>query len=277
MCIRDRGQIYTAQDRIKLNAFDIGVHFSENFKKAGLKLKGQLATDSKLSAIRYKQHLDSWGQVTSAIVISPPDTREGHTDADESNLPLVQEWWKKNVTGDAQDYEKHIIEDFGTDGPPDILIVVDKLLTGFDEPRNAVLYIDKQLKGHNLIQAIARVNRLHPQKPFGYLIDYRGILKELDTAISDYQNYEDQTQGGFAIEDIEGLYANVDTEYKKLPSLHDKLWSFFGEVRNVLDQEQYRQIFMPKYERDEDGVEVDTRQALRELSLIHISEPTRPY
>ena len=197
-------------------------------------------------------------------MISPPDTREGHTDADESNLPLVQEWWKKNVTGDAQDYEKHIIEDFGTDGPPDILIVVDKLLTGFDEPRNAVLYIDKQLKGHNLIQAIARVNRLHPQKPFGYLIDYRGILKELDTAISDYQNYEDQTQGGFAIEDIEGLYANVDTEYKKLPSLHDKLWSFFGEVRNVLDQEQYRQIFMPKYERDEDGVEVDTRQALRE-------------
>ena len=259
-----QGQIYTAQDRIKLNAFDIGVHFSENFKKAGLELKGQLATDSKLSAIRYKQHLDSWGQVTSAIVISPPDTREGHTDADESNLPLVQEWWKKNVTGDAQDYEKHIIEDFGTDGPPDILIVVDKLLTGFDEPRNAVLYIDKQLKGHNLIQAIARVNRLHPQKPFGYLIDYRGILKELDTAISDYQNYEDQTQGGFAIEDIEGLYANVDTEYKKLPSLHDKLWSFFGEVRNVLDQEQYRQIFMPKYERDEDGVEVDTRQALRE-------------
>ena len=259
-----QGQIYTAQDRIKLNAFDISVHFSENFKKAGLELKGQLATDSKLSAIRYKQHLDEVGRVTSAIVISAPDTREGHTDADESNLPLVQEWWKKNVTGDPQDYEKQIIEHFGTDGPPDILIVVDKLLTGFDEPRNAVLYIDKQLKGHNLIQAIARVNRLHPQKPFGYLIDYRGILKELDTAITDYQNYEEQTQGGFAIEDIDGLYSNVDTEYKKLPTLHDKLWSFFGEVRNVLDQEQYRQIFMPKYESDEDGVEMDTRQALRE-------------
>jgi len=259
-----QGQIYTANDRIRVNAFDISVHFSENYKKAGLELKGQLATDSKLSAIRYKQALDSLGLVTSAVVISPPDTREGNTDVDETNLPLVQDWWKKNVTGDPQDYEKDIIEDFGTDGPPDILIVVDKLLTGFDEPRNAVLYIDKQLKGHNLIQAIARVNRLHPQKNFGYLIDYRGILKELDTAIRDYQNFEDQTQGGFAIEDIEGLYSNVDTEYKKLPPLHDKLWDFFRHIENRLDPEPYRQVFMPKYESDPDGLEVDTRQALRE-------------
>jgi type I restriction enzyme R subunit len=259
-----QGQIYTANDRIRVNAFDISVHFSENYKKAGLELKGQLATDSKLSAIRYKQALDSLGLVTSAVVISPPDTREGNTDVDETNLPLVQDWWKKNVTGDPQDYEKDIIEDFGTDGPPDILIVVDKLLTGFDEPRNAVLYIDKQLKGHNLIQAIARVNRLHPQKNFGYLIDYRGILKELDTAIRDYQNFEDQTQGGFAIEDIEGLYSNVDTEYKKLPPLHDKLWGFFRHIENRLDPEPYRQVFMPKYESDPDGLEVDTRQALRE-------------
>ena len=259
-----QGQIYTAEDRIKLNAFDISVHFSENFKKAGLELKGQLATDSKLSAIRYKKALDDLGRVTSAIVISAPDTREGHTEVDETSLPLVQEWWKKNVTGDPEDYEKTIIEHFGTDGPPDILIVVDKLLTGFDEPRNAVLYIDKQLKGHNLIQAIARVNRLHPQKRFGYLIDYRGILKELDTAIRDYQDYEHQTQGGFAIEDIDGLYSNVDTEYKKLPALHDRLWGFFSHIENRLDQEPYRQVFMPKYETDEDGVEVDRHQALRE-------------
>ena len=267
-----QGQIYTANDRIRVNAFDISVHFSENYKKAGLELKGQLATDSKLSAIRYKQALDSLGLVTSAVVISPPDTREGNTDVDETNLPLVQDWWKKNVTGDPQDYEKDIIEDFGTDGPPDILIVVDKLLTGFDEPRNAVLYIDKQLKGHNLIQAIARVNRLHPQKNFGYLIDYRGILKELDTAIRDYQNFEDQTQGGFAIEDIEGLYSNVDTEYKKLPPLHDKLWGFFGHIDNKLDPEPYRQVFMPKYESDPDGLEVDTRQALREDFYEAITE-----
>lgn len=259
-----RGQIYSAQDRIRLNAFDISVHFSETFKKPGLPLKGQLATDSKTSAIRYKQQLDDWGMVTSAVVISPPDTREGHADVAEAQLPLVQQWWRDNVTGEPEDYEKTVIEHFGTDGAPDILIVVDKLLTGFDEPRNAVLYIDKPLKGHNLIQAIARVNRLHPHKPFGYLIDYRGILRELDTALKEYQNFEEQTQGGFAVEDIDGLYANVDTEYKKLPRLHERLLSFFTHIDNRLDPEPYRQVFMPHYETDEDGVEVDVRQAVRE-------------
>jgi len=52
-------------------------------------------------------------------------------------------WWKANVGNDTEDYEKKVIADFATDGAPDILIVVDKLLTGFDEPKNAVLYIDK--------------------------------------------------------------------------------------------------------------------------------------
>ncbi len=54
---------------------------------------------------------------------------------------------------DAEEYEKQVLQDFASDGSPDLLIVVDKLLTGFDEPRNTVLYIDKPLKGHNLIQA----------------------------------------------------------------------------------------------------------------------------
>ncbi|MFH4113790.1 hypothetical protein WAI92_22120, partial [Acinetobacter baumannii] len=80
-----------------------------------------------------------------------------------------------------QAYTKQVIERFEKDESLKLLIVVDKLLTGFDEPKNTVLYIDKNLKQHNLIQAIARVNRLHPKKKFGLLIDYRGILKELDS------------------------------------------------------------------------------------------------
>jgi type I restriction enzyme R subunit len=61
-------------------------------------------------------------------------------------------------------YTRNIISRFDTDEKLKLLIVVDKLLTGFDEPKNTVLYIDKPLKSHNLIQAIARVNRLHPLK-----------------------------------------------------------------------------------------------------------------
>lgn len=80
-----------------------------------------------------------------------------------------------------------------------------------------MLYIDKPLKQHNLIQAIARVNRLHQKKQFGYLIDYRGILKELDASIASYQELEERIKGGFDIEDLKGLYSRMDTEYKKLP------------------------------------------------------------
>ncbi len=259
-----RGQLYGSGNRIDLIAWDIAVHFYENFKSLGRDLKGQLATDSKLSAVRYKRALDATGLVSSAIIISPPDTREGHSDVDEAELPEVQQWWKDNVRSDAEDYERDVLEAFAEPGDPDILIVVDKLLTGFDEPANAVLYIDKPLRQHNLIQAIARVNRLHEQKKYGLLIDYRGILKELDSAISDYQDLAEQTQSGFDIEDIEGLYSDVSSEYRRLPSLHDELIAIFSSVRNRADREQYRQVLMPHFENDANGDLVDIRQSVRE-------------
>mgnify|MGYP002779369355 CR=1 FL=1 len=259
-----KGPVYGSANRIDLIAWDVAVHFKENFKDLDLGLKGQLATDSKLSAIRYKKALDATGLVSSAVIISSPDTREGHEDVDEAEVPEVQQWWKDNVKGDSEAYERQIIEDFSTEGRPDILIVVDKLLTGFDEPRNAVLYIDKALKEHNLIQAIARVNRLHEQKKYGLLIDYRGILRELDTALAEYQNLAERTQGGFDIEDIDQLYTNVSTEYKRLPGLHDELWAIFAGVKNRADIEQYRQVLVPHFESGEDGESVDTHQKVRE-------------
>lgn len=262
-----KGAIYGAANRIELIAWDIATHFNENIKKLGLGLKGQVATDSKLDAIRYKKALDDTGLVTSAVVISAPDTREGNSDVDVDTLPEVQKCWKQAMTtcgNDAEAYEKQVVNDFGTDGDPDLLIVVDKLLTGFDEPRNAVLYIDKPLKGHNLIQAVARVNRLHDAKRYGVLVDYRGILEELDIAVRAYQDLETHTQGGFDIQDLEGLYHQFSTEYKRLPALHDRLWSFFKAVSNKLDREQYRQVLAPKFAKDSDGDEYDERQKLRD-------------
>ena len=266
-----KGAIYGAANRIELIAWDIATHFSENIKSLGTGLKGQVATDSKLDAIRYKKALDETGLVTSAVVMSPPDTREGNSDVDEDTMPEVQKWWKQNMAAygaDPENYEKQIIHDFGTDGAPDLLIVVDKLLTGFDEPRNAVLYIDKPLKGHNLIQAVARVNRLHDAKRYGVLVDYRGILKELDTAIRAYQDLETRTQGGFDMADIEVLYQQFSTEYKRLPALHDKLWTFFKGVENRLDRERYRQVLTPKFVKGAneqgEGEDYDERQKLRD-------------
>jgi type I restriction enzyme R subunit len=259
-----RGQVYKAEARIEMIAWDIAAHFKENFIDQSPGLKAQLATDSKLSAIRYKKALDDTGLVTSAVVISSPDSREGHDDTDETKTPEVQAWWNQNVGNDPERYEADIIDGFATDGAPDILIVVDKLLTGFDEPRNAVLYIDKHLKSHNLLQAIARVNRLHESKQFGYLIDYRGILAELDTSIQDYQDLAQETQQGYEVDDLVGTFSNVSTEYKRLPGLHDVLWSIFAEVANNEDVEQFRRVLVPCVTEDEAGHSFDQSQKVRE-------------
>lgn len=256
-----KGEVYGADDRIRLISLDIANHFSKNIDEG---LKGQLACDSKASAIKYKQYLDEAGLFESAVVMSPPDTREGNTSVDESASPEVTQWWRKNVgSQDEQAYTSHLIERFDKDDSLKMLIVVDKLLTGFDEPKNTVLYIDKPLKEHNLIQAIARVNRLHPLKKFGLLIDYRGILTELDTTIAKYQDLASRTQGGYDINDIAGLYNQMSTEYKRLPQLYKTLWAIFDDVKNKSDIEQLRQVLVPRTE-ERDGELVDVNLKVRE-------------
>lgn len=257
----NKGPIYHSDDRIRLIALDVANHFVKNIDEG---LKGQLACDSKASAIKYKQYLDEAGLFESAVVMSPPDTREGNSEVDEKSAPEVTRWWKEQVgSHDEQAYTKQIIERFEKDDKLKLLIVVDKLLTGFDEPQNTVLYIDKPLKAHNLIQAIARVNRLHPKKSFGYLIDYRGILAELDTTIGKYQDLASRTQGGYDIDDITGLYEPMSTEYKRLPHLYKSLWAIFKDVKNKGDIEQLRQVLVPRMQ-ELDGEMVDVHLKVRE-------------
>ncbi len=256
-----KSHVYSSEDRIRLIAYDIANHFSKHIDDG---LKGQIACESKLIAIKYKQFLDEVGLFESAIVMSAPDTREGNTTIDESTIPLVTKWWKENVgTQDEKAYTKKIIKQFEDDEKLKILIVVDKLLTGFNEPQNAVLYIDKPLKEHNLIQAIARVNRLHPKKKFGLLIDYRGILAELDTTIAKYQDLASRTQAGFDINDLAGLYHQMSTEYKKLPAYYKTLWATFKNVKNKGDIEQLRQVIIPKLQ-EQAGEMVDINLKIRE-------------
>lgn len=263
-----KGQVYSADDRVRLIAADIASHFIKNIDNG---LKGQIACDSKPTAIKYKKYLDEALELfpesdrfESAVVMSPPDTREGNTDVDEDSMPEVAKWWKDNVgSQDEQAYTKGVVDRFDKDDDLKIIIVVDKLLTGFDEPKNTVLYIDKPLKEHNLIQAIARVNRLHPKKEFGLLIDYRGILSELDTTIAKYQDLASRTQGGYDIDDIAGLYNAMSTEYKRLPQLYKDLWAIFSGVTNKNDIEQLRQVLVPKIQ-ERDGELVDVNLKVRE-------------
>jgi type I restriction enzyme R subunit len=113
--------------------------------------------------------------------------------------------------------------------------VVDKLLTGFDEPKNTVLYLTRNLQSHKLLQAIARVNRIYPDKEFGYIIDYYGVIENLDDALLIYSSLKD-----FDNEDLIGTLTEINDEIKKLPQKHSELWDIFKTISNKRDAEAYQ-------------------------------------
>lgn len=241
-------EISKAEKRIQEIAWDIGRHYIMNVQGTGL--KAQLATDSKEMAIKYLEHLEEvsiWhnGQerrVSAAVIISPPDTREGHEAVDETSLPAVQAFWKRMMDryGDEATYNREILRSFHEPDGVEILIVVDKLLVGFDEPRNTVLYVDKPLKEHGILQAIARVNRLFEGKDAGLVIDYRGILGDLNVAMQVYNALEE-----YDPEDVAGTIIDVAAEIEKLPQLHSDLWAIFNGV-NTNDAEAMERFLEPE-------------------------------
>ncbi|WP_426314082.1 type I restriction endonuclease subunit R [Methylobacterium fujisawaense] len=221
---------------IRAKAFDISEHYRQHWQGTGF--KAQLVAPSKAAAVRFKEVLDEIGHVSSAIVISAPDDHEGNEEFDQESKELVSAFWSKMMTKyrTEEEYNRHIIDDFKGSGEPEILIVVSKLLTGFDSPRNTVLYICKALKEHNLLQAIARVNRLYEEegleKQFGLIVDYEGLLGELDQALSTYSAFQ-----GYDIADVAGSVHDVREEIRRLSQLHDQLWDPFKPVRNKKDME----------------------------------------
>lgn len=233
-----------AEQVIYMRAFDISEHYRQNWQGTGF--KAQLVAPNKPAALRYKAFLDELGAVTSEVIISAPDEREGfdEIDAEESSDAVVAFWQRMMKRhGSEDDYNKQIVNAFKFGDEPEILIVVDKLLTGFDAPRNTVLYLTRRLREHTLLQAIARVNRLYEDesgttvKEFGYVIDYVGVLGELDKALTTYSALE-----GFEAADIAGALTSIHEETQTLPQRHAELWDLFKTVKNRQDEEAFEQL-----------------------------------
>lgn len=219
--------------RIKRIALDINNHFLLGFKDTGF--KAMLATNYKRDAIRYLKCFEQFGDLNCAVVISPPDMRESVDDVDEGTDNMVIDYWEKmmKLYGDADTYEEAMKNKF-CDGEIDILIVCSKLLTGFDAPVCQVLYIDKELKEHGLLQAIARTNRLHDGKEYGLIVDYRGLIQKLDAAMDMYsgaglENFEGRDLRGVVIDVLEAL--------GQLRAAYTNLIDIFTDVKDLGDTE----------------------------------------
>lgn len=236
-------EISRADLRLKEIAYDLSAHYQSTYKDTGF--KAMLATPSKEVAVKYLNFILEFGMVDAALIISPPDTREGIEEGTGDETPAVLAYWKRMMQryGSEENMLREILADFGKPDGVDLLIVVDKLLVGFDEPRCRVLYVDKPLREHGLLQAIARVNRVFEGKDAGLIIDYRGVLGQLSEAIDTYNALE-----AYDGDDLDGLVTDVAAEIDRLPQLHSNLWDLFKTV-NHRDAEALERFLEPEDRR----------------------------
>jgi type I restriction enzyme R subunit len=239
-----RDQINQTDQRLMLIAYDINDHFT---KRENLLFKGQIIATSKASAIKYKRFLDQIGDISSEVVISAAEVLEGHEDIGEDKK-LVQDFWKDQMDkyGTPESYQETIINSYKKGDKPEIIIVVNKLITGFDAPQNTYLYIDRKFQEpHSVLQAIARVNRLYPGKEFGYLIDYAGVYGEIDDAKKLYAELLES----FDEDDIQNSFADIKDELEKLPQRHSNVKGIFKGIE-TRDIEAYEQLLADEEIRD---------------------------
>ena len=170
----NRETVAEAEPRIKKIALDIAEHFKGKVRSNGF--KAQVVAPSRAAAIRYSEHLNSFGLCAYPIITSTPN--------DGPEFKMARE----------VDHEQVVNAFVDPEGEPEVLVVVDMLLTGFDAPVEQTLYLDRSLREHGLLQAIARVNRrfshewngVVTEKTHGLIVDYHGVSRNLEEALSTF-------------------------------------------------------------------------------------------
>jgi len=205
------------EDRIETIATDIAEHFKEN---ADGKFKAMVVAASRNACITYYEKLRKLlPEKYLEVVMTPSRERE-------DILTYVKEARKRYEGEDFKTIVKNAIENFKEREYPKILIVTDMLLTGFDAPILQYMYLDKPLKEHRLLQAIARTNRPYKDlKEAGVIIDYVGILKEFKRALEIYSTEDikdvltdyDSLEKEFIliIEEIENIFEDISLNYDR--------------------------------------------------------------
>ncbi|WP_443636762.1 type I restriction endonuclease subunit R [Candidatus Njordibacter sp. Uisw_058] len=199
--------VLEAPQRIRRVSMDILKHYREHIQPNGF--KAMIVTSSRNAAILYKEALDKLEAPQSAVIISGDHNDEkrfwDYTDGTKQKKQ-IEDFKKPLGTGEGQ-------SDLST------LIVKDMLLTGFDAPVAQVMYLDRKLTDHTLLQAIARVNRTNKNKFRGYIVDYFGLSDYLTEALEIFSN-----------DDVEGALVDLKDEIPVLKNTHTRVLSHFDSL-----------------------------------------------
>ncbi len=200
--------LLSSKSRLEKVVFDILDDFYKKDRLASGRGNAMLVASSISEACMYYEIFQLQGFTKCAVVTS---YEPGALSSDTREYAIYQ----RMLGGkDTETFEKEVKKKFiDTPGQMQLLIVVDKLLTGFDAPPATYLYIDRNMQDHGLFQAICRVNRLDgDDKEYGYIVDYRDLFKKLEKAVSDYTS---DALDGFDKEDVVGLLKDRMDEGKK--------------------------------------------------------------
>lgn len=235
------GRILISYEVLENIVDDIIEHYNKNLKNT--KFNAMFAVGSKFEAMRVKEIFDKKNALTTAVIISEDDDRNANTEQKKYVINEAKKLYKDYK--DDKNYQEKMIAKFKR-GDLDILIVVDKLLTGFDAPTAQVLYIDKYLKDHGLLQAIARVNRTHEGKGFGVLIDYRGLFQNLGEAFNAYDRL-----ANYDLEDIEDTVFDIKEQIEELENSYNELTAFLPQLLDENDTlDKCVSVLIEKTERE---------------------------
>ncbi len=233
------------RERIALIAFDIWHHYHQNALPDGF--KAQVVAIDREAIILYKRALDQ--VITDSLVKDGLPLEEAQVAAEamsscvysgnQEDAKPSEDPYLAGIRDDLvlhlvdEQQEKDVIKEFKKAGqPPYFLIVCNKLLTGFDAPIESVMYLDNPLKEHNLLQAIARTNRVAgPQKQFGLIVDYIGVTKKLSEALASYREA-----------DVQNAMADLDVQRQQLRTAHAEVMKLLkgiprgtGELKQEYD------------------------------------------
>jgi len=210
--------LLSSKSRLEKVVFDIIDDFYKKPRLQSGRGNAMLVASSIYEACQYYRIFQSQGFSKCAVVTSyEPGALSTESpeyaiyeDMLNKNRPLE----KKSGESDTDAFERLMKKRFVKEpGQMQLLIVVDKLLTGFDAPSATYLYVDKNMQDHGLFQAICRVNRLDGEdKDYGYIIDYRDLFKKLESAVADYTS---EAFAGFEQADVLGLLKDRFVEGKK--------------------------------------------------------------
>ncbi len=240
-----------APARIRWVCIDLLKHYREKIQPDGF--KGMIVVGSRYAATLFKQTLDELGAPPSEVIIS------GNHNDEARYTPYTNAVHQKEV---IKNFTKPLGMGEGQD-PTAFLIVKDMLLTGFDAPIAQVMYIDRSLKEHTLMQAIARVNRTYKGKDAGFVVDYHGLSDYLTEALE-----------MFSSEDVQGAYQTLKDEIPRLQATHTRVANMFSSLKGK-DIDDYV-VFL----KDEDvrhQFEMAFKRFAKQMDVVLPDVAAKPY